>query len=160
MTERPPIVLDLDCVLRVATVAEAEQIRDLMALVLAKSLDDEAVRADTIANVNRNVAFWLANPEKCVHIVAAMPGTIVGVVLVKEFWNLCSLFVDPKHQRSGIGRALVNAAAAACRGRSPRQALWLNAATNAIGFYTHLGFEKRESRQPLPAGFMAMQLPL
>jgi GNAT superfamily N-acetyltransferase len=79
---------------------------------------------------------------------------------VKEFWNLCSLFVDQNHQGSGIGRALVSAAAAACRGKSPKQALWLNAATDAIGFYERLGFEPRQSRQRLPPGFMAMQLPV
>ena len=147
--------------LRPADSTEAEPIRRLMASVIATSAsDDEVVRAETITNVNSNVAFWLNNPELCVHIVAVVAETIVGVVLVKEFWNLCSLFVDPKHQESGVGRALVNAAVAACRGRSPKQALWLNAATNAIGFYRRLGFEPRQSRQSLPSGFMPMQLPL
>jgi len=147
--------------LRFAASTEAEQIRRLMAAVVATSVShDEAVRADTIANVNSNLAFWLGHREKCVHIVATVPGTIVGVVLVKDFWNLCSLFVDPKHQGSGVGRALVNAAVDACRGRSPKQALWLNAATNAIGFYKRLGFEARQSRQVLPPGFMPMRLAL
>jgi len=145
--------------LRPAANTEAEQIRALMAAVIRTSVtDDETVRADTIANVNRNVEFWLEHPEQCVHLVATVAGTIVGVILVKEFWNLCSLFVEPKHQGNGLGRALVNAAVAACRGKSPKQAVWLNAATNAIGFYTHLGFEPRQSRQQLPPGFMPMQL--
>lgn len=147
--------------LRPAARAEAERIRELMALVITTSVQaDESVRADTIANVNRNVSFWLDHPERCVHIVAMGGDAMVGVVLVKDFWNLCSLFIDPQHQGRGVGRALVSAAASACRGRSPKQALWLNAATNAIGFYQRLGFEPRESRQPLPPGFMAMQLPL
>lgn len=151
---RPQVQVEL----RAATSSEAEQICRLMdAVVVASVSADEAVHAETIANVNGNVAYWLRNPDKCVHIVATVAETIVGVVLVKEFWNLCSLFVDPKHQGSGVGRALVNAAAAACQGRSPKQALWLNAATNAIGFYEHLGFEPRQSGQPLPPGFMAMQ---
>src|SRR4051794_19185210 len=102
---------------RSAVRTEAEQIGRLMAAVVATSVShDEAVRTDTIANVNSNLAFWLDHPEKCVHIVATVAGTIVGVVLVKDFWNLCSLFVDPNHQRSGIGRALVNGAIDACRG--------------------------------------------
>jgi GNAT superfamily N-acetyltransferase len=147
--------------LRPATRAEAERIRQLMAMVIATSVSaDESVLADTIANVNGNVSFWLDNPQRCVHIVATVGDAMVGVVLVKDFWNLCSLFIDPQHQGRGVGRALVSAAASACRGRSPKQALWLNAATNAIGFYERLGFQPRESRQPLPPGFMPLLLPL
>lgn len=132
-----------------------------MAAVITSSVSaDEAVLAETIVNVNSNVGVWLERPEKCVHIVATAGEAIVGVVLVKDFWNLCSLFVDPRHQGSGVGRALVEAAAAACRGRSPKHALWLNAATNAIGFYQRLGFQPRQSGQALPPGFMPMQLTL
>ena len=101
-------------VLRPAAKTEAANIRVLLAATIATSVtQDEAVRAETIANVNNNVDFWLNNPDKCVHIVATVDGTIVGVILVKEFWNLCSLFVGAKHQGSGIGRALVKAAVGA-----------------------------------------------
>lgn len=48
-------------------------------------------------------------------------------------------------------------AIAACRARSQEQAIYLNAAPNAVGFYATLGFELRESKQPLPAGFQAMR---
>ena len=45
----------------------------------------------------------------------------------------------------------------ACAGRSPKSALLLNAAPNAVGFYERLSFIARESKQPLPPGFRAMQ---
>jgi GNAT superfamily N-acetyltransferase len=116
--------------------------------------------ASTLANVNRNVDYWLAHPEACVHLKASDGSGLIGVVLVKEHWNLCSLFVEPEHHGRGVGRALVEAAAVQCRGRSPRQALLLNAAVGAIPFYTRLGFEARATSQLLPPGFLAMHRPL
>jgi GNAT superfamily N-acetyltransferase len=140
---------------------DADEIRVLVARTITHSVtQDAALLADTIANVGRNIDLWLTEPQRCLHLKAFAQGRIVGVVLVKDHWNLCSLFVAPESQGSGIGRALVEAASAACAGRSPRSALLLNAATGAVGFYEHLGFVARESTQVLPAGFKAMSRPV
>lgn len=145
-------------VLSAACPADADAIRALMASAIARSItQDDALLADTLANVNTNVDRWLAQPQQCVHLKAAAGGQIVGVVLVKDFWNLCSLFVAPEWQGRGVGRALLEAASQACAGRSPKSALFLNAAPNAVGFYERLGFVVRASKQPLPPGFRAMQ---
>jgi GNAT superfamily N-acetyltransferase len=147
----PPSVAD-------ATPEAASEIRDLMAGVIARDVtQDPDLLADTLANVNANVDFWLEAPQRCVHLVARHGGRIVGVVLVKDYWNLCSLFVASDMQGRGVGRLLVEAAAARCRGRSDRQALCLNAATAAIPFYRRLGFTPRAPARPLPPGFQAMQ---
>ena len=141
--------------------ADAPEIRELMARVIVTSVtQDEALLRDTLDNVNGNVAWWLGQPGECVHIKATLGVRIVGVVLVKEFWNLCSLFVAPELHGQGIGRALVEAACDACRDRSPEQAIFLNAAASAIAFYRHLGFVERETARSLPAGFLAMKKPL
>jgi len=118
--------------LTLAQPGDAQELRELMACVIAESVTNEAaLLRDTIANVNHNLDWWLAQTGECVHIKASVGGRIVGVVLVKEFWNLCSLFVDAQLQGKGIGRALVEAACDACRDRSPTNAIFLNAATNA-----------------------------
>jgi GNAT superfamily N-acetyltransferase len=141
--------------------ADADEIRVLVASTIAHSVTgDAALLADTIANVGRNIDLWLAEPQRCLHLKACANGRIVGVVLVKDHWNLCSLFVAPESQGSGIGRALVETVSAACAGRSPRSALLLNAATGAVGFYECLGFVARESKQVLPPGFKAMSRPV
>lgn len=119
-----------------------------------------AYRAETIKNVTQNLETWCHAPEQCVHVVAENEGEIVGVLLVKAFWNLCSLFVTPEWQRTGIGRQLVLSAIRACRGKSPRQTIYLNAAASAVSFYKALGFISSESSQQLPPGFQAMQLAL
>lgn len=137
---------------------DAPAIRALMARVIgAEFRDDPALQADTLANVEANLARWLQAPSRCVHLVARRRDGLAGVVLVRDFWNLCSLFVDDRFQGRGLGRQLVEAAATACRGRSPKGALWLNAAPGAIAFYRRLGFVERASAQPLPPGFLAMQ---
>lgn len=141
--------------LRPARLDEADAIRDLMALTIRAAIDP-VHHADTLANVNANVDIWLAAPQRCVHWVAESGG-LCGVVLVKEFWNLCSLFVHPQAHGGGLGRALMQAALRECEARSPIGAVFLNAAPDAVGFYRRLGFEERESTKPLPPGFLPMR---
>lgn len=141
--------------------ADAAAIKAFMGRVIADGVtQDEELLADLRANVEMNVDWWLAHPDDAVHLQAVADGRLAGVVLVKQFWNLCSLFVDPRLQGQGVGRALVESAMERCAGRSPRQALWLNAAPRAIGFYRSLGFTERPSARALPPGFVAMQRPL
>lgn len=144
-----------------ATPGDADPIRALMERVIRRDVtSDAALLADTLANVNGNLDIWLREPQRCVHLVARVGPDVIGVVLVKDHWNLCSLFVESAHQGQGVGRQLVEAAADRCRGRSEKGALLLNAATNAIPFYRKLGFTDRLPARPLPAGFAAMQRPL
>lgn len=146
--------------LRAAQADEAPEIAALMARVLQASLRDEppAVREEMARNVQRNLERWLAAPQDSVQMVALEGGQIVGVVLVRDCWNLCSLFVETRCQGRGLGRGLVEAAIAACRGRSA-QPLCLNAAPTAVAFYRRLGFVDRPSTQALPHGFRALQRP-
>ena len=140
---------------------DAEPVRTFMIDVIAESVTrEEPVFSDLVGNVSDNLAWALAYPAQCVHLKAEIDGALAGVVLVKEYWNLCSLFVAPALRGRGLGRALVEAAAERCRDRSPRQALWLNAAPDAVPFYRRLGFTSRPATRPLPPGFEAMLRPL
>jgi GNAT superfamily N-acetyltransferase len=147
----------VNAILQAALPEDADPIRALVGFIVARTfIDDPALQQDTIANVNLNIDRWLAQPELCVHVKAVAGGEIVGMVLVREFWNLCNLFVHPQWQRKGIGRALLEAGCAPCKGRSPKGAILLNAAPNAVGFYARLGFVEREPTRPLPPGAKAM----
>jgi len=139
---------------------DAAEIKAFMARVIAGVIHDEPLAAEMAQNTAANVDWWLQNPEESVHLKCVDEGRIVGVVLVKNFWNLCSLFVDPSVQGQGIGRMLLESAIAACRGRSSRSAVRLNASPNAVPFYRHIGFTPRASDRPMPPGFAAMEYTL
>ena len=145
--------------IRTARTQDTEAILDLMVRVINTTIEPPH-RAEMVENVTQNLTVWDRDPDHCFHFVAERGNEIVGVILVKAFWNLCSLFVVPEWQRHGIGRQLVRAAIDACRDKSPKQAIYLNAAPSAVSFYGALGFTSLESSQRLPTGFQAMQLAL
>lgn len=135
------------------------EVLELMTRVICTNVTRDAdLQTSYIKNVTQNLEWWQENPALCCHLKAVNQQMIVGVILVKKFWNLCSLFVAPECHRQGIGRALVMAAIAECQGKSEKPAIWLNAAPNAVPFYQAIGFELRESQQPQPPGVEPMQL--
>lgn len=137
------------------------ELLDLMARVICTSVTQDAdLQANFIENVTKNLEWWEADPAKGCHLKAVNQQGIVGVVLVKKFWNLCSLFVAPECHRQGLGRALMRAAIDDCRGKSEKHAIWINAAPDAISFYRAMGFVSRASNQPQPPGIEPMQLSL
>jgi ribosomal protein S18 acetylase RimI-like enzyme len=151
----------MKCELAPAELADAPALRELLQTVITQTFgDDPALYTDVIVNVNENIDFWLALPQESVVLKAVAGGAVIGMVQVKRFWNLCSLYVHPHFQNQGVGRELLEAASAACAGRSPRDAILLNAAPGAIEFYRRLGFVEREATRPLPPGALAMQRPL
>jgi GNAT superfamily N-acetyltransferase len=129
-------------------------------IVAEKMADDLVLQAELIYNVHQNLDWWLANRAHCCHLKYTRDSQIVAVVLVKNFWNLCSLFVTPDLQRQGIGRTLILAAIQQCRALTDRPAIRLNSAPNAVNFYTAMGFQPAESTRTLPPGFKAMMLRL
>lgn len=145
------------------------ELLDLMMRVICTSVTQEVdLQNSYIENVTKNLEWWAANPELSCHLKAVNGETIIGVILIKKFWNLCSLFVAPECHRQGIGRALVMAAIEGCRAKSDKRAIHLNAAPDAlakpllgrIAFYRAMGFIPSESQQSLPAGVEPMKFML
>lgn len=146
----------MSATLRVAETEDCSSIAALMTDVICATVD-EPYQTETINNSINNLEYWKAHRDSCVHLVAEINSSIVGVILVKEFWNLCSLFVDVRHHRNGIGRALTEVAISACKNRSPKEAVFLNSSPFAVNFYTVLGFQPRETTQQLHPGVKPMR---
>jgi predicted N-acetyltransferase YhbS len=142
--------------IRAATPEDGSSILALMTAVIRATVDD-AYQSDTIENVFSNLEYWKNNSDRCVHLVAEIDSSVVGVILVKEFWNLCSLFVAVEQHRQGVGRALTEKAIITCRGQSPIDAIFLNSSPFAVEFYTALGFGPRKTNQVLHPGVEPMK---
>lgn len=124
-----------------ARIEDVADIAALIAHVIDVSVDATPQdKAAFLQNTQRNLERWRLDGEQSVHLKCTENGALVGVVLVRDCWNLCHLFVRPDRQSRGAGRALVEAAIARCAGRSEHGYLRLNAARNAVGFYRRLGF--------------------
>lgn len=124
-------------------VSDASSLELLMLHTIRTSVRvDEVEMAAVIANVLANMRWAFDHAQQCVHLKCVDEGRIVGVVLVKNFWNLCSLFVAPDCHRRGLGRRLIEAAVEQCAPCNERPYLQVNAAPNAVAFYRSMGFIK------------------
>jgi GNAT superfamily N-acetyltransferase len=145
--------------IRQAILDDEARIRSFVDSAIPISLDANVHDIPAIIeNVNSNLDKWIQRPKTASHFVADVEGEMVGAILVKEFWNLCSLFVHPEFQRRGIGKALILSVLNECRDKSPREAIFLNANDEAITFYQKQGFGLCEAPRPLPFGSTAMKL--
>jgi GNAT superfamily N-acetyltransferase len=141
--------------------SDAPVVKHFMVEVIRASVTrEEPVFSQMAGNVEGNMDWWLAHPHDAVHLKACEDGHVVGVILVKHHWNLCSLFIAPERQGQGLGTRLLQAAIRDCTDKAPDGVIRLNAAPEAIAFYARHGFQPRESRQSLPTGFLAMELKL
>ena len=117
----------------------ASFIEQVIAVSVAASEDEKAL---FVQQTRKHLDKWMEAPEQSLHLKCVDRAALAGVLLVRDFWNLCHLFVSPEHQGRGIGRALIDAAVAQCAGRSPHGYLRLFSARNAVGFYRRVGFRE------------------
>jgi len=107
---------------------------------------------DLIAQCINNINWWQNNQGNAIHFVYRLDDRIVGVVLVKEYWNLASLFVAPDYHARGIGKQLVQKVMTECRGKSPKGMIKLFSSTHAHDFYRAIGFQQAGDPKALPGG--------
>jgi GNAT superfamily N-acetyltransferase len=75
-------------------------------------------------------------------------GILLGLLDVREGSHISLFFVSGKHQRQGIGRALLEKAVEMCSRIDPgRKTLTVNASPNAVGAYRALGFRRLQPEQ-------------
>ena len=81
-------------------------------------------------------------------IIAELGSEIIGVVAVRDFNHIALFFVDRRHQRRGIGKALLRKALAMCKDREPEpMQITVNASPNSADAYRKLHFEPTDREQ-------------
>lgn len=86
------------------------------------------------------------------HLLHRSPDGVNGLVLVKDYWNMVSLFVLPNSQRNGIATELLNEVVGICSEISSKQSISLNSSNYASGFYENYGFKLSGQPHDLPGG--------
>ncbi|MCQ1058680.1 GNAT family N-acetyltransferase [Photobacterium sp. DNB23_23_1] len=136
-----------------ATFRDTADIIAVIGLAIRTCIDEPAdIQDGIIASCADSVLWWRRYPDSSVHYVYRIDGNIVGTILVKEYWNLSNLFVDPRFHHQGIARQLITKALEVCKERSPKQAVHLNASEYAVNFYQKLGFVPNGEPKDLPGG--------
>lgn len=127
--------------------SDERELEQMMIQVINTSVRaEEAEKIAVVQNVLKNLRLSLDNPRECVHLKCVRDATIVGVILVRNFWNLCTLFVDPKCHGEGIGRGLIVEAIERCASNEVRPYVRVNSSANAVGFYAAMGFAVLEDQ--------------
>ncbi len=120
--------------------------------------DSDEHHKNICADVRECLDWWVENKENGLLFVCEDDESLLGVALVKEFWNFAALFVDPQHHRSGIGRKLVDGVIDVCKQKSPKGYLRVNSSNYAADFYRKMGFEQIADAIDRPGGCVPLKL--
>lgn len=101
---------------------------------IAATLADEGVA--TFTKIAAGDSFINRMKEDNLILVAETNGVIKGIIELKEGRHIAMLFVDPAHQRQGIGRALLLSVLAHARCNS----VTVSASLSSITAYKNFGF--------------------
>lgn len=125
--------------------------------IISKSISlcitaDESDIDEIIDDCVSSSRLWIQGDIDGVHLVYLVDGKVVGLILVKDFWNMTCLFVLPDFHNRGIATALVDEAMMVCRQRSPKSCIRLNSSSFASGFYQKYGFKTDGEPKDRPGG--------
>jgi GNAT superfamily N-acetyltransferase len=104
----------------------------------------------------------LADRTKGDHLlqVAESHDEIIGIIETRDHSHIALFFVEPEHQRKGIGRELLNKAVNECIASNPELTeITVNSSPNAVSAYRALGFmERDEEKTVIGIRFVPMSL--
>ncbi len=141
--------------------SDLEEIRRLIEQVVRTNVvrsEDEAIFL--IDDIFSSLDWWQRNPERALHLKCRDDERILGVLLIKDFWNLTNLFVLSERQGEGIGRNLLNAGIEICRTRGKLSKIRLYSSSNALGFYLNMGFRQTGPGIDRPGGCVPFEYAL
>ncbi|MEK6798326.1 MAG: GNAT family N-acetyltransferase [Planctomycetota bacterium] len=138
--------------IRRATVADAAKITEFN-LAMARETEDKTLDGAIAAEGARQ---GLSDPSRSLYFVAEVEGVVVGQTMITTewsdwrngfFWWIQSVYVDPKHRRTGVFRGLHEHIREAARAREDVCGLRLyvhHQNERAMNTYRRLGMRQTE----------------
>ena len=118
--------------IRQAQKKDLNRIQEIISSGLRQCVLDSPEHFDPLyTEICKDLEWALDNEENSLLWLSEEGNLIVGVVLVKGFWNLSIMFVDPERHCSGVARELLTRVIDHCRDRSPKGCLRLNSSNHA-----------------------------
>ena len=122
-----------------ATKNDTNQLIDLARRTILESVSaDIEIKREIIADTTGHIENNISTSNK-VFLKCSDP-TILGFILIQNYWNLSDLFVLPESHGKGIGKQLFHEARVRCIGNTDRSYIRVNSSLNAEGFYRKIGF--------------------
>ena len=147
--------------IREGSEADFHHIRKIVSSAIRTRVADSDEQHDVLfKDVCSSFEQWHQNNAQSLFLVCEKGDIIQGVILVKAYWNITALFVDPEHEGLGVGRALLNEAIRICRNRSPKPSLKLNSSIYARPFYEKMGFRQTGRGIHRPGGCIPFEYDL
>jgi len=146
--------------IKAVAITDLPAVRDLITTSVMASIplpDDD--QQWLLNGIMESLDRWQAEPETCLHLKYVEGERMLGVLLLKDDWNLVNLFVDPARHGEGIGRALVEAAVQHVR-TIGNPSIRLNSSDFVVEFYRRLGFVQQGPGKDRPGGCVPMELTL
>ena len=139
--------------IREAKETDFNKIRKIVSSAIRECVTDSNEHYEFLyTDVCSSLDWWIENKDRSLLLVCEDGDSVLGVALVKEYWNFAVLFVDPEQHRLGVGRALVARVINSCKHRSPKGCLRLNSSNQAVPFYKKMGFTQTGSAIDRPGG--------
>ena len=139
--------------IREAKETDFDKIRKIVSSAIRECVTDSNEHYEFLyADVCSSLDWWIENKDRALLLVCEDGDSVLGVALVKEYWNFAVLFVDPEQHRSGVGRDLIASVINSCKHRSPKGYLRLNSSNHAVPFYKKMGFTQTGSAIDRPGG--------
>lgn len=138
---------------------DLDKIRQVVSAALRQCVTDCDEHYKSIyADVCDCLDWWSENKESGLLLVCEEGQSILGMALIKEFWNFAALFVDPQYHRLGVGRELVIGVIEGCKDKSLKGYLRVNSSNYAASFYKKMGFEQIGDAIDRPGGCVPFKL--